>query len=223
VDALQAADAPVPNPPQLAKLRATWAPLLNALSGAVTLPSAVVFASVSTDVVLAGNRIQGGISLGGPGRNPAAELAAESALRGHAVNSTWGGSGRLQLDANALEWIGLGSDAAIRLAQVAGDVVKAQLTGIAFAEVLLTNNTFSGGPQAVLGETVSISGNVFGYGAPPVAGAAASRLGFVASEAGAATGNLGPSRAGRATDAIAELVLDGADRGASGNVRMNVV
>ena len=229
VDALQAAEAPVPNPQQLAKLRSTWTPLLNALAGAITFPSAVAFASVCTDVVLSGNRIQGGVSLAGPGRNPAAELAIETALRGHGLSPAWSGTGRLHLDANALEWIGLGSDAAAKLADAGGDVAKAQLLNVAFGQVLLTNNTFSGAPIAVLGETVSVSGNVFEVGAAPIpvgaapAGGSASRLGFVASVAGAVTGNIGPARSSRPTDAVAELVLDGTDRGAAGFVRMNVV
>jgi hypothetical protein len=219
VERLKAGAPGMPTGPQLAKLRIEWAKFTKGFESERSWPAAVVFQDTPADTVIRGCHIRGGITLRAAGRSLADEVTAESPFRVHHVATVPAGSGRLQIDGNVLDWMALQAEAAKALAGAGGDIVKAELRSVLFAELLVTGNTFRDGPQVFLATAATVAANVFEIA---VAGDAAPRVGFVASGVASATGNLGPERAAVGA-ANAELVVHGDDRAEAGNARLTIV
>ena len=158
--------------------------------------------------------------MGGIGRDLSSELEAEGPFRVHDVTPVPEGAGQLRLDGNTLDWIALGALASQTLAGVNGDVEKAELRSVLFAEMLVTNNTFREAPHVFLATAVTLHGNVFEAAG---AGFDAPGLGFVAAAVASATGNLGPDRKRMGSDIFAELVVHGDARANAGNARMTII
>ncbi len=216
---LRAGTAGMPSAAQLKQLRLDWVAFASSFGATEAWPAAIVFHDTAADATVATSRLDGGIALRAAGRSLPDEVKAESPFRLHDVVTVPGGSGRLRLDGNVLDWLGLGAEAARSLAEHNGDVTQAELLPVLFAELLVNGNTFRSAPHVLLATATTITGNVFETSGE---GATAPRLGFVASAVASATGNLGPE--GSAVGVPdAELVLHGNAAAQAGNARLTIV
>jgi len=197
IEALRAGTAP--SPQRLSSLIADWRHLAE-LFGPRSRgwPVAIAFVPASggrilpdVDVVIDGSRITGGVILGGPHRDIDADATAEQfvlATDGK-VGIVPDGSGRMRLEGNVLGWLGIGTEQAKLIG--AGEDVETAMQGLLFAEVMISGNTFTSAPHAVVAGAVTAHGNVFELGRWANEFEIL-RIGFAESSVVAATGNLGP-------------------------------
>ncbi len=177
--------------------------------------SAVAFADGGGDAWLVSNRFEGGIKLYPGRRSIDAEQRLEKILRGMPAGTpdflagVPGGGGTLRASDNQLDWIAPGEEMAARLFETFETGHAPEFGFPVFNDQLLHGNTFRGGPQAIVAETVAMSSNT-------LLGEAREALGFAYATAATLTGNIGPSHE-------SPFVAASAHRGVAANTRILVV